>query len=193
MILVADNLTVTNKTIEKALSEMNPDPIRQMVVKCEQAGAQAIDVNTGPLGRNPEDKMAFMINIVRETTSLPIMIDTANPSAMKAGLMACNGKATINGFSLEPKKLDEILPLAKEFNTSIIGYLLYPNSQVPADSDERLSIAVDIYNRIIEAGIEPEKLIIDPSLSHFPGPTENSRPEKCLPPFAAFPMYWGIK
>ena len=162
MIRVADNLTITNKTIETALTEMNPDPIQQMVATCEKAGAQAIDINTGPLGRNPDDKMTFIVNIVEETTDLPILIDTANPSAMKAGLSACTKKAIINGFSLEPKKLESILPLAKEFDTDIIGYLLYPNSHVPSDANERLSIAVDIYSKLIEMGIEPERLIIDP-------------------------------
>ena len=131
MIRVADNLTITNKAIEAALDKMDSGPIQQMVTDCERAGAQAIDINTGPLGRKAEIKMAFTVNTVEAATKLPILIDTANPIAMKAGLAAGRNKAIINGFSLEPKKLEEILPLAQKYDTDIIGYLLYPDSHVP--------------------------------------------------------------
>lgn len=162
MIRVADNLTITNKAIGTALEKMDRGPIKKMVVDCELAGAQAIDINTGPLGRNAESKMAFMVNTVEAVTNLPILIDTANPVAMNAGLAACKKKAVINGFSLEPKKLEEILPLARKYDTDIIGYLLYPDSHVPPDSDERLAIAVALYSCIEKIGLPPSRLIIDP-------------------------------
>ncbi len=95
---------------------------------------------------------------------MPILIDTANPVAMESGLAISKNKVIINGFSLEPKKIERILPLAKKYNADIIGYLLYSNSQVPADSSERLNIASNILEAVQKAGIAKEKLIIDPVL-----------------------------
>jgi len=63
----------------------------------------------------------------QDVSDLPVLLDTANASAIRSGLQANCKTAIINGFSLEPKKLKYILPLAKEFNVDIIGYLLYPN------------------------------------------------------------------
>ncbi len=162
MLLAADNLQITDKTIEQALKKMDPGPVQEMVVTCEKAGADIIDINTGPLGRDAEKKMAFFVEAVQDVTDLPVFIDTANPSAMEAGLKASRKKAIINSFSLEPAKLETILPLAKKYNTDIIGYLLYPDSHVPPDSTERLNIAVELLECALQAGIEKEQLILDP-------------------------------
>jgi 5-methyltetrahydrofolate corrinoid/iron sulfur protein methyltransferase len=44
----------------------------------------------------------------------------------------------------------------------IIGYLLYPNSHVPPDEQERLTVAVELYSEFLKSGIENDRLIIDP-------------------------------
>ncbi|MDM8524033.1 dihydropteroate synthase [Desulfococcaceae bacterium HSG8] len=162
LILIADNLQIINPVIGKAVDEMNPGPIQEMVKQCETAGAEAIDINSGPLTRDPEKKMTFLIKAVQEVSDLPVLIDTANPRAMEAGLCANKKQAIINGFSAEPAKLELILPLAKRFDTDIIGYLLYPDSHVPPDGAERLSVAIELYSEFQKAGIAEERLIIDP-------------------------------
>jgi len=162
MILIADNIQITNKTIEKAVNEMNPEPIQQMAKACEAAGAEMLDINSGPLSRDPEKKMAFLMESVQAVSDLPVLIDTANPRAVEAGLRANRKTAIINGFSLEPAKLESILPLANKFDADIIGYLLYPNSHVPNDGAERLSVAVELYGEFQNAGIDKDHLIIDP-------------------------------
>lgn len=162
MILVADNLTVTDPRIENALADMDPGPIAEMAARCEAAGAQAIDINAGPLGKQPEEKMAFMVRAVQGATDLPLLLDTANPAAMEAGLASCRKRAVINGFSLEPMKIDRILPLAVRYDADIIGYLLDAESRVTRDAAERLSLALDIFAHAQNAGVGPERLIIDP-------------------------------
>jgi len=162
MLLIADNLTATNKAVQKAIVEKDPEPIRELVRNCVAAGAQAIDINPGPLGRNPEDTMSFLVDIVQSATNLPILIDTPNPHAIEAALRCCKRTAIINGFSLEPAKLEAILPLAKAYNVDIIGYLLRPDGHVPADAQERLQIAFSVYESFCTAGIDRERLIIDP-------------------------------
>ena len=162
MLLVADNLQITNGIIEKAVKNLDPKPIQEMVKKCEAARADAIDINSGPLSRDPEKKMAFMVESVQEVTAWPVLLDTTNPKALKAGLEVSKNKTIINGFSLEPAKLEFILPLAEKYDVDIIGYLLYPNSHVPHDESERLNIAVELYGEFQKAGIDNERLIIDP-------------------------------
>ncbi|QTA83593.1 Pterin-binding domain-containing protein [Desulfonema limicola] len=165
MLLVADNLQITNLVIEKAVKDLNPVPIQEMVKKCQAAGADAIDINSGPLSRDPEKKMAFMVESVQEVTNLPLLLDTTNPKALEAGLKMSKNKTIINGFSLEPAKLEFILPLAKKYNTRIIGYLLYPNSHVPNDESQRLNIAVELYEEFQKSGMDNEQLIIDPVIA----------------------------
>ncbi len=165
MILVADNLTITNPIVEMAIKDMNPEPIQGLVSRCAAAGADAVDINPGPLTRDPDRRMRFLVEAVQSVTDLPILLDTTNPAALKAGLEAARGKTIINGFSLEPAKLESILPLALEYTADIIGYLLYPNSHVPADEAERLNIAVELFGAFQHAGLPEDLLIIDPVIA----------------------------
>ena len=98
MHIVADNLTVTNTVVANALQQRDPQPIRKLVRSCEAAGAGMIDINSGPLTRNPEESMVFLVDSVRAATNLPLLLDTSNPAALEAGLQACGGRAIINGF-----------------------------------------------------------------------------------------------
>jgi 5-methyltetrahydrofolate corrinoid/iron sulfur protein methyltransferase len=162
MILVADNLTVTNTAIAKALDAMDPGPIQNLVFQCERAGAEAIDINPGPLAKDPETKMTFLVVAVQSVTGLPLLLDTANPKALEAGLRASLNPVIINGFSLEPKKLEFILPLAKQYDADIIGYLLYPNGHVPSGEDDLIQMALDLYGEFKKTGMDDARLIIDP-------------------------------
>ncbi|MEE4114455.1 MAG: dihydropteroate synthase [Desulfobacteraceae bacterium] len=162
MIVVADNLRITLPEIGRALERRDPGPIRQMVSACLEAGAQAIDINSGPLSRSPEDKMTFLVRTVRDTVDLPIVLDTANPRAIAAGLASGGRKATINGVSLESERLKQILPMARQYDCDIIGYLLGPDGHVPADAAGRMEAAVALFSAMQAAGISPERIIIDP-------------------------------
>lgn len=162
MILVADNLRITNPLIYKAMLERDPEPIVNMAQACEKAGAQAIDINTGPLTRDPQGKMTFMVQTVQGATKLPLMLDTVNPAGIAAGAAAAERPVIINGFSLEPSKIKTVLPIAAETGCRIIGYLLRPDGHVPADAEERLQAAAALYSEFKAAGLKDDQLIIDP-------------------------------
>jgi 5-methyltetrahydrofolate corrinoid/iron sulfur protein methyltransferase len=165
MILIADNLQITNPVIQEAVEQLDPEPIQFLAKQCEKAGAEAIDINSGPLTPEPEKKMTFLVEAVQSVTDLPILIDTVNPRAMAAGLQVSRSHGIINGFSLEPAKLENILPLAVEYDADIVGYLLYPDSRVPANASERMEIAIDLHRAALQSGVQPEKLIIDPIIA----------------------------
>jgi len=160
--LIADNIRITKSSIQNALIKNDPLPIQTLAACCAQKGAHGIDINTGPLGKDPEAAMIFFVRAVEQVTDLPLFIDTTNPVAMAAGLAAARNKTIINGVSLEPAKLETILPLAKRYKNDVIGFLLYPDSRVPKTSSERFEIALELLSRIEEGGVEKERVIIDP-------------------------------
>jgi 5-methyltetrahydrofolate corrinoid/iron sulfur protein methyltransferase len=162
MLLIADNLTITSRRVRQAVAALDPEPIRQLVRQCQAAGAGAIDINPGPLGHDAGNRMSFLVETVQAETTLPLVIDTAAPSAMESGLRACRNRAVINGFSLEPEKRDAMLALASAGDADLICYLLQPDGQVPAGCEERLQLACDVLAAAIAAGIERSRLIFDP-------------------------------
>lgn len=162
MILAADNLRITNSMIQKAVDNLEAAPVQDMAEKLDASGTNWIDVNAGPLQSRPEEKMEFLVRSIQKVTDLPIILDTTNPNAIRAGLQANNNRAIINGFSLEHEKLEKILPIAAEYDADIIGYLLDSNGHPPFNSQDRLNIAIELYRKCRESGISETRLIIDP-------------------------------
>ena len=165
MMIVADNLHVVNPVVADAILRMDSGPVGDLVLRCQTAGAQAIDINSGPLPKEPAGHFSFLIETVQQYTSLPLVLDTTNPVALEAGLRVCRRPPVINGFSLEPYKLEHILPLAIANDVDVIGYLLGPNSQVPVDQEEIMALAVEVFDVYTRAGGDPQRLIIDPVIT----------------------------
>jgi 5-methyltetrahydrofolate corrinoid/iron sulfur protein methyltransferase len=176
MLLVADNLRITRPAVADALARRDAAPIAALVKRCVAAGAQAIDINPGPLSRHGGDQMRFLVETVQRVCDLPLFLDTTNSEAVAAGLMTAKGRVIINGFSLEPRKLERMLPLAVDHGVEIVGYLLTEGSQVPFTLAERMEIAVALYQTANTAGLADRQLIIDPvvvPLTWDEGPRRN--------------------
>ena len=176
MLLVADNLRITQPVVADALARRDAAPLSALVKRCMAAGAQAIDINPGPLFRHGVDQMRFLVETVQGACDLPILLDTTNSEAVAAGLETARGRVIINGFSLEPHKLEKMLPLAVAHGAEIVGYLLTERSQVPVSLDERMELAVTMYQTSKAAGLEDHQLIIDPvvvPLTWEEGPRRN--------------------
>ncbi|RJQ74394.1 MAG: dihydropteroate synthase [Desulfobacteraceae bacterium] len=162
MLIIADNLHVLHPTIARAVELLDPAPIMDLVRRCAAAGAQAIDINCGPLKKDPQHHMTFLVETVQAAADLPLMLDTTNAAAMAAGLAAARRRPIINGFSLEPVKLARMLPLAQAHQADIVGYLLHPDSRVPLEEEEMMGLALNLFEVYCKAGMDPARLIIDP-------------------------------
>ena len=162
MLIIADNLQIIRSAMAKAIRDYDSAPIVKLVQRCKAAGAEALDLNTGPLPNAPAERMRFLVETVQSATRLPLLLDTVNPIAMEAGLQASRNRTILNGFSLAPDKITAILPLAEKYDLEIIGYLLDRQGQVPTTAQERLATAVELFQVYSEAGLNPDRLIIDP-------------------------------
>ena len=190
--LIADNIHIVNPVVRDAIETMDPVPIQAIASKCIDAGADAIDINPGPLTRKPETRMTFLVEAVQSVAHVPLLIDTTNPKAMEAGLQASKNPTIINGFSLEPHKLETILPLAKKYNSDIIGYLLYPDSRVPGDAAERFELAIQIHRVLQESGIDEHHLIIDPIVVPLSWQNGNRQAMEVMESIRALPDLLGF-
>jgi 5-methyltetrahydrofolate corrinoid/iron sulfur protein methyltransferase len=113
-----------NPKIAKSMEEMDPKPIQDLAFKIKNSGAGIIDINLGLLHKACDKMMAFLINAVQDVTDLQFCLDTPNPEAIKIGLTVCTNKPIINGFSLEPHKMEKILLLAVESEAGLDLVLL---------------------------------------------------------------------
>ncbi|MFP4475784.1 MAG: dihydropteroate synthase [Desulfatibacillaceae bacterium] len=183
MYLVADNLQLTKPELARALSRRDPDPISRVVRQCEEAGAHAVDVNLGHMGRDAGEAAPFVIQTVERATDLPLFLDTADPVAMEAALRACSRPATVNGTSLEPRKLGPMADLAAAYSAPLVCFLLRPDGHVAANAEERLSIAAELVAEVTARGVAAGSLIIDPlavPLIWDDGPAQAMEVAECI-------------
>ncbi len=180
MILAADNLQIFNPVVAKALAAKDPGPLQDLARRCRQAGASLLDLNPGFLSKRQEDRMAFMVDAVQEEVDLPLILDSPRAGVLAQGLAACRGKPVLNALTLEPRKLEEILPLAASRQTDLVLLLLDERSFPPPTMEGKIALAVELRERTLAAGLAPEQLIFDPVLPSLSWPDAWDQVKECI-------------
>jgi cobalamin-dependent methionine synthase I len=170
MRLAADNLHALNPAVADALRNLDPAPLQDLARQCDLPGVHFIDINPGYLTRRHEDRMAFMVEAVQEVTRLRLILDSPSPRILARGLAVCREKPILSALSLEPQKLEELLPLAVEHQTCLVLLLMDERSRVPQSLDERLAVATELRERSLDAGLDDGDLIFDPVLPNLTWP-----------------------
>jgi len=160
MIFIGESIHVVSKVINSAIQERNAVPIRKLAQLQEKAGADYLDLNVGPLSKNPVDTIQWLVNCVQEVVDIPLSIDTTNPLAMEAALEVCEKPALINSANGSEFSKETIFPLAQKYSSDLI-ILTFSDEGMPTDADERASFVVDILEYANGMGIPNEKIWID--------------------------------
>jgi len=177
MILVGENINVMSATIGPAMKERNPEPIQELAKAETEAGVDYLDLNIGPARKAGDELMSWLVETVQEVSDKPLSLDTTNPVATEAGIKVCKHKALINSVSLQPERLEKILPLAKQYNADMIG-LLWGVEGMPRDANERCMLAVDLIYQANQMGVTSENIWIDPIVT--PVSVEINQVKACL-------------
>ena len=168
MILAADNLQIFNPVVAKALEDKNPRPLQDLARRCRKAGAALLDINPGFLSKRHQERMAFMVEAVQDAAAL--ILDSPDAGVLAQGLATCRQKPILNALTLEPKKLDEILPLAAAHQTDLVLLLLDERSFPAPTLEGKIALAVELRERALAAGLAAEQLIFDPVLPNLSWP-----------------------
>jgi 5-methyltetrahydrofolate corrinoid/iron sulfur protein methyltransferase len=161
VICVGENINIMSKTIGPAIKERRTEPILEMAKHQERVGIDYLDLNIGPSRRDGEEVMGWLVRTVQGAVQKPLSLDTTNSAAMEVGLKNHKGKALINSVSLQPERLEKVLPMAKIYNAYVIG-LLWGKEGMPRDANERAALAVDFIYQANTLGIATDDIWIDP-------------------------------
>jgi 5-methyltetrahydrofolate corrinoid/iron sulfur protein methyltransferase len=175
MILAADNLHPLNPLVADALKRLDVRPIQDIAKRCQLPGVEFIDINPGYLSRRHEDRMAFMVEAVQEVSNLRLILDSPSARVLARGLAVCRDKPVLNGLSLEPAKLEEILPLAVQSGASLVLLLMDERSRVPASVEHKIATLVELRDKALVAGVQTADLIVDPIMPNITWPDAHSQ------------------
>ncbi|MBI5643372.1 MAG: homocysteine S-methyltransferase family protein [Deltaproteobacteria bacterium] len=160
-VVIGERINPTGrKILAQEIKEGKTAAIRNEARQQAQGGAHALDVNVGVPGIDEAPSMKRAVFAVNENSSLPLVIDSSDPAAVEAGLRAVDGKPLINSISGEEKKLSAILPLARKYGAALLALTL-DDTGIPETAEGRLKVAEKILERVLQAGIRKEDLIVD--------------------------------
>lgn len=158
--VVAENLQPFDKRAAEAF-QLNEEAFKIFLRDIENSGAVYIDLNPGPLKKNKEKIITFLVKNIEKHSRLNIVIDSTDPDVIEIALNCAERKPVINGFSLEDKKIRHILPLAAKYEAEIIG-LVMTETIIPKTTDEKIVFAETMIIEAEKAGIPKSRIILDP-------------------------------
>jgi len=161
MVIIGENIHVIAKAVSEAVKERNAKVIQDLVKEQVEGGADYIDLNVGPMKKDTEPTMEWLVNTVQDATDLPISIDTMNPAAMEAGLKVCKRKPLLNSASGKTDSKEKMLPLAKKYNCDVVISVM-TNKGMPPDVDSKLESIMETVSLANELGIPNEDIWVDP-------------------------------
>jgi len=161
MYIIGERINGMFNDIKKAIQERDPKPVQEWAKKQEEGGARALDLNVGPAVEDKVSAMEWLVEVTQEVTDLSLSLDSTSVEAIAAGLKKCRNKAIINSTNAEREKIEQLMPLALEYNAAVIG-LTMNKAGIPKDSDTRLAFAMELVAAADEFGLPMEDLYIDP-------------------------------
>jgi cobalamin-dependent methionine synthase I len=161
MIIIGENIHVIAKDVSVAIRERNAQVIQGLAREQTQTGANYIDLNVGPMKKDTEETMKWLVNCVQDATDLPLSIDTMNPVAMEAGLKFCRKRPLLNSASGKTDSKAQMLPLAKKFNCDVVISVM-TDKGMPPEVESKIESIMETVSHANELGIPNEDVWVDP-------------------------------
>jgi len=161
MLIIGERINSSRKPIAEAISSRNVFLIQNEAKAQAAAGAHYVDVNAGTFVGKEAKHLRWVIEVVQEATDLPLCIDSPDPAVIKAMIPLIKKTPMINSITLEPSRLEGILPLVVEKKAKVIG--LCQSGDFIADTAEaKVNMAGQLIEKVMAASIPLDDLYIDP-------------------------------
>ena len=161
MFVVGELINGMYTYIGKAIKEKDKATIQKYALEQIKAGADALDVNCGPVSKEPISDIVWLIESIQEVTDKTLCIDSSKPQVIASGLKVAKNPVIINSTTADPEKLDILVPLAKEYKAKLIGLTISAKG-IPQNKDQRLELAAVILAHCLDAEFPIENLYLDP-------------------------------
>ena len=173
MLIIGERINSSRTSIAKAISAQDVQFIQNEAKAQADAGADYIDVNAGTFIKDECEKLKWVADTVQAVTDLPLCIDSPDPDVIRDLLERVEKTPMINSITLEPARLEGILPLVAEHGTKVIG-LCQSESEMAESTDDKIRLAEQLVKHVTDAGVPLDDLYIDPLVYPLATNTESA-------------------
>jgi len=161
MLIIGERINSSRKSIAKAISSRDKSFIQSEAKAQAEAGAHYIDVNAGAFIAEEAEYLKWTMETVQQICDLPLCIDSPDAAVIREVLPLATATPMINSITLEPARLEGMLPLIADFKTKVIG-LCQSEESIAGSTEAKIELASQLVDRIKSAGIPLDDLYIDP-------------------------------
>jgi cobalamin-dependent methionine synthase I len=161
MLIIAERINASRKTIAQAILTADRAFIQGEARAQTEAGAHYIDVNAGTFVGEEAEKLQWIVEAVQEVTELPLSIDSPDPEVIRAILPLVKKVPVINSITLDPSRLERILPLVVANRTKVIA-LCQAEHEMAEMAQEKVRLAGQLVETLTAAGVPIDDIYIDP-------------------------------
>lgn len=171
MLIIGENINASSRRIAEAIKARNSTFLEELILRCAQ-NADYLDVNVGGDKGSTEQEiedMKWLIDIICKVTDKAIVVDSANPEVIEAGLKQgvslraerSNRVAMVNSVNAEKARLEAIGPLVGEYRVDVIA-LAMDDKGIPSRVEERIRACDLILEGLSRYNIPAERVYFDP-------------------------------
>lgn len=163
MLIIGEKINSSLKTTAQAVDARDEATLVDLAKRQVEAGANMLDVNCGTVeaAKEPET-MTWLAGLVQASVGeVPLCVDSANLEALAAGLAVHQGKAMVNSISGEKERYQKVLPLLKQYGSSVIA-LGMDDQGIPGDADTALQVGIKLVSDLADDGIAFDDIYFDP-------------------------------
>lgn len=172
MLIISDNLNMSRSQVAKAVEARDSGSVRELAHKVTEAGADVIDLDIGVLTSGAEEAMVWLVEQVQAVTHLQLSLNSRSAEAMVAGAQKAATKPMLNAYSLQSARpgdvTDTLIPFAAQNDLEIV-LPAFGSSGPALDADARASRAQELAEAAIEAGVDSDRIYVDPVVVHLGG------------------------
>jgi len=163
MLLIGESINGTIQKVGKAILSRDQYSLMELAKMQYEYGAQMLDVNAGVAEGNEVEDLPWLVKTVQKEVPLPLMLDSANPEALKAALSVYRNSELpiLNSITGEEEKWNKLFPVLVEKRCKVV-VLLMDDQGIPKTVEERIEVADKLFQRLAKMGIPPDYVYFDP-------------------------------
>ena len=152
MLIIGERINTSRKKIAQVVSSKDAAFIQRDAKAQAMAGADYLDVNTGTFAGEEAKRLQWIVEMIQEVVDLPLCIDSPDPVMIKAMMSLVKKTPMINSITLEPSRLEGILPLVAEHKTKVIA-LCQAEDSTADTAEAKVLMAGQLVEKIRIAGV----------------------------------------
>lgn len=161
LLTIGEDLHILNNRFQQAVDSRDEHSLIALADQQIKGGAKALDINLGP-SKSMAARLMWVMETIQSQWDIPLFLPAGGN--LEKALQLHQGKATINAVTADPKRLDPVITLARDYNANLVVLLTKPGLWT-AGNQQQLQLALNVLERSDAIGLPLDNLYLDPVFS----------------------------